>query len=261
MDLNSYLTDFFKLLQNNTNNLFGGNMYGGGVLPPWIVANKPSNDQIIEKYFNIPPGSTDVTVDTGLTIKPQFKDEVVPNQVEIVQYMLTNPNNGNFKRKFKGGSSRKIYGGNVEITSDVTPQKAAAAAASALLGTASAASPSAVDSATSSTGLVDPSVALSATSANTSSAASEDFTDKMIKFLQGAAEKPETKTENVTELLTLDTKRLIPYHNSIQTDMSIDEFISDLFILEGKLTDVSQQIDVDTKIGDLFILQGKFKSV
>jgi len=137
MDLNSYLTDFFKLLQNSNNNLYGGNRLTGGALPdghfcitPKGDGSLPTNAEIIQHYFKIPTTVNNITVDSGLIITDDaaIKADFMANQVDIVDHMLNkNASNNGVSIGLKGGYNRYIYGG--DVTGDATPQAAAAAVA------------------------------------------------------------------------------------------------------------------------------------
>jgi len=107
MDFNSYLTDFFSLL-NNTGNIFGGNISGGAKPTGVTFDNGLSNAQIFDFYFDRSgvPAGTKITIDTpGLKLKPENEKEFINKQVEIVKYMLENPNgNGSLLGGLFGGA-------------------------------------------------------------------------------------------------------------------------------------------------------------
>jgi hypothetical protein len=95
MDLNSYLTEFFSMINNN-NNIFGGNGYmRGGVKPPGVSFDESTvitNDDILYYYFKKPTDpSFKPSVDNSdklIFINDARKAEFIENQVKIVEYML-----------------------------------------------------------------------------------------------------------------------------------------------------------------------------
>jgi len=107
MDFNSYLTDFFSLL-NNTGNIFGGNISGGAKPTGVTFKDGLSNAEIFDFYFDrsgVVPAGTKITIDTpGLKLKPGKEDEFINNQVEIVKYMLENSNVGVLSGGLFGGA-------------------------------------------------------------------------------------------------------------------------------------------------------------
>jgi len=142
MDLNSYLTDFFKLLQNSSNNIYGGQGLTGGFAAGHFCAMRPdgtfaTNADIIQYYFDL--GTVDrITVNSGITLKDgplgsegaKRRADFVAHQPEIVTHMLTTnkDNNGNFVG-LSGGLRRYIYGGATNGPSSAADAAAAAAAA------------------------------------------------------------------------------------------------------------------------------------
>jgi hypothetical protein len=95
MDLNSYLTEFFSMINNN-NNIFGGNGYmRGGVKPPGVSFDESTvitNDDILYYYFKKPTDpSFKPSVDNSDKLifrNDALKAEFIENQVKIVEYML-----------------------------------------------------------------------------------------------------------------------------------------------------------------------------
>jgi len=92
MDLNSYLTDFFSMINNN-NSIFGGNGYmRGGKKPDGVTFGEGlTNDQILEYYFDKPGSTFKPSVDNSdkLIFKNNtLKKEFIEHQVGIVEYML-----------------------------------------------------------------------------------------------------------------------------------------------------------------------------
>jgi hypothetical protein len=108
MDLNSYLTDFFSLLNNNSNMRGGNNnMYGGG---DWTKLKKDEdktnpinfpqgagNNAILAYYFKSVPADPDVSKKSDFLDAAKEK-EFVANQVAIVEYMLDNGQAGGAMR-------------------------------------------------------------------------------------------------------------------------------------------------------------------
>jgi len=109
MDLNSYLTDFFSLL-NNSSNMRGGNnnMFGGDAAVDALRAelakkglNADSNKDILNHYFQNVPDNVSVGHEPFLIKDGQAggynlrggatkKEEFVDNQVVLTQLMLEN---------------------------------------------------------------------------------------------------------------------------------------------------------------------------
>ena len=106
MDLNSYLTEFFSLINNN-NSIFGGNGYmRGGKKPDGVNFDESlTNDQILEYYFDKPDPTFKPSVDNSDKLKfrsDTLKKEFIEHQVGIVEYMLDRN-----QTKYGGG----MYGG------------------------------------------------------------------------------------------------------------------------------------------------------
>ena len=127
MDLNSYLTDFFKLLKHSDNNLYGGyNMRGGDLSLAGKLTTAhgptPTRDQILKFYFvGLDANTANIDSNIQFNQDPEIQEEFKKAQVGIVKYML----DGTTQQL--GGARRNMYGGTNE------DKKATSAVAKALL--------------------------------------------------------------------------------------------------------------------------------